>query len=198
MRRASTTSERLIVKTMRHSFSLAATLCAVTTLIGCGGAKNETPADHDDAPSVKSAVTNTAETGQSGSPAAKAASESAELQVRDDTADAAMETYLEGVKQGKLEIALAVLHPDSPGANALTKIMKGWKQAEADGAPVAMAIALMAGEIDALSYEKTADDGSFATFRFTDPSRAEPWEIEAIKTSDGWRIKPPDSGLPTG
>jgi len=195
------------MKTIRHSFSPVAAILAVTAmtgltvLVGCGGGgASESSTAKDGATAEKSAATGAIDKATSESPAVESAIQSApaELVSRSDTADAAIETYLEGVKQGKLDIALTVLHPDSPGANALNKMMVGWDKAKADGAPVEMAIAFIAGEVDALTYEKISDDGSFATFRFTSPTKENSWEIEAIKTPDGWRIKPPDSGLPTG
>jgi hypothetical protein len=194
------------MKTIRHSFSSAAAIFAVTAmsaLSGCGGggaSKTESAAEHDGAAAGKSAASSATDKATAEAPAVESAIQSApaELVSRSDTSDAAMDTYLDGVKQGKLDIALTVLHPDSPGANALNKMMVGWEKAKADGAPVEMAIALIGGEVDALTYEKISDDGSFATFRFTSPTKEQSWEIEAIKTPDGWRIKPPDSGLPTG
>jgi hypothetical protein len=209
--RAFIDSERFIMKTIRHSFSSSAAalivsaMTAVTGLSGCGGggaSKTESAAEHDGVAAGESAASSATDKATSEAPAVESAIQSAsapaELVSRSDTSDAAMDTYLDGVKQGKLDIALTVLHPDSPGANALNKMMVGWEKAKADGAPVEMAIALIGGEVDALTYEKISDDGSFATFRFTSPTKENSWEIEAIKTPDGWRIKPPDSGLPTG
>ena len=58
------------------------------------------------------------------------------------------------------------------------------------------ALAMIAGEIDALTYEKVSDDGAFATFRFSKPTSDESWEIQAVKTPEGWRVTPPPTGLP--
>lgn len=181
---------------MKHFLSLILLSVLVFT-VGCGGSKNPESAPAVDASTAPSAAEATSDVS---TPEGDAQS-SGELAIRDSTADAALETYIAGVRDGKLDIAIAVLLSDAPGTGKLLEIAEGMKRAAEDPqgrASLPMMFSLWAGEINALKYEKISDDGAFATFRFTKPTQETPWEIEAIKTPEGWRIRPPDSGLPQG
>lgn len=182
---------------MKHNnlFILFTTIAvAVSTLTGCGGAKKDSSKDQTSPAAAPSTPAKTTEN----APAATPNKEDAEATFHDETADAAIETYLNGIKTGNLDLSIAVLVPDTPGMAELVKMKVGWDKAAASGAPIEMAKAVMAGEIDALKYQKISDDGAFATFRFTKPTSDTPWEIQVIKTPEGWRVKPPDSGMPQG
>lgn len=161
---------------------------AALALGACGG--GETEGDNGDSGATPEAAQPAGDSSQ------PEETEEVGLTVRDDTADAAMETYLEGIKHGKLDVAIAVLVPDAPGTEKLYQMKEGWEKAAAEGAPIAMAQAVLAGEIGALTFEKISDDGAFATFQFSKPTSDETWDIQAIKTPEGWRITPPESGLP--
>ncbi len=184
------------MKTAIHILKLTTALAAAMTLSACGG--SETP-ENDSATETaapSSAPSSTSKAPQESAP--PPAAQPAGLTVKDDTADEALETYIEGVKQGKLDVAIAVLVPDAPGTEKLYQMKEGWDRAAEAGAPIAMAQAALAGEIGALSYEKVSDDGAFATFQFSKPTSDKTWDIQAIKTPEGWRITPPPSGLPQG
>lgn len=185
------------MKTAIHMLVWTAAFIALTSLAACGGsgdAADESDGNGSSETSSSAETSTPAETASEAPPADEEADKG--LTVQDDTAEAALRTYLEGIKQGQLEVAIAVLVPDAPGTEKLYQMKEGWDMAAAEGAPVAMAQAVLAGEIRALSYEKISDDGAFATFRFSKPTAEATWDIQAIKTPEGWRITPPDSGLP--
>lgn len=173
---------------MKSTLQFFIMVAALTALIGCGGSSEPSNGAKDAAPApANEQSSQSAATGANGGESAGA---------RDDTADAAVATYVNGVRDGKLEEAISVLVPDAPGTERLISMKEGWDRAAAEGAPIGAALAMIAGEIDALTYEKVSDDGAFATFRFTKPTSDQPWEIQAIKTPEGWRVTPPPTGLP--
>lgn len=165
--------------------------------VSCGGHADEAPADEAPAahtPAPTEAAPNEAPA-QEPRPAAP-------VQVRDDTPEAAVETWLAAIAAADLDSALAVLDPESPGAVALRQTRDGLEKAKADPAAATLMGAIgarWAEEIGALTYEMTTLAGDTATFRFSSPDKTDPWEITVKKTPDGWRvIPPPDTGLPQG
>ena len=175
-----------------RTWAALALLAGVVTLSACG----ESSPDADDAPAASAAPTPRVE-----APAKKNAqpAEPAVVKIRDDTALAAIETWIAGVKTGQIDAALAVVDPKSKGAAQLAKLKAGWNRAKQAGAPIALARAALAGEIDALTYHQISDDGKSAVFRFSKPTKPDqPWEVRAVRTPEGWRVIPPDSGMPQG
>jgi len=179
------------MRTNTHSAS-AALLAAALGLVGlsaCGGGENgqndgagaETAADTQSSPAIE--------------PAAPAETEP---EATDETAEGALVTYVERCKIGDIDAALEVCAEGAPGTEKLREMGEGFEKARAEGAPVDMAIGLLAGEIEQVSWEKISDDGETAVFELSSPQKNDPWTIEVVRTADGWRVKPPPGGMPTG
>lgn len=190
-----------------RGFAAAAVTLAAITLAACGGSNSETenPAP---APAPESAARPQSppapapapqpQPAETAAPAQEAPAKPA-VEVRDDTPEAAIETWVSALRVFDFDAALAVLDPESRGAEMLRTTKAGYERAISDPAvPVALMQTAIAGEIQNLSWEMSAIDGESATFRFSSKSKTEPWEIRVVRTPDGWRVIPPPNGLPQG
>ena len=176
---------------MKLILALAALTLGFTA---CGGGEAEPESSTTNAPSQREAEDSTSTSEPT--PAPEEGTASTGVEVRDDTPENAIITWMEGVKQANMDAALAVLDASSQGAEALRDMKRGWEAAAAEGAPVGLAQGLIAAEIETITYEQISNDGETAIFRFSKPSVEQPWEIRVIATENGWRVIPPEAGLP--
>ncbi len=190
---------------MSRGIAAAAVALATITLSACGGSSSETentsPAPESAARPQSPPATAPApqpQPAETAAPAEEAPVKPA-VEVRDDTPEAAIETWVSALQVFDFDAALAVLDPETRGAEMLRTTKAGYERAITDPAvPVALMQTAIAGEIQNLSWEMSAIDGESATFRFSSPSKADPWEIRVVRTPDGWRVIPPPNGLPQG
>jgi len=189
-----------------HRWFAVPALTVCVALVACGKTGDGSDAAGSDSAPTSSlpsaAADNAPATGADRAPAPNTDTEPAEpIEIRNSTPEEAIDTWLAGVRAGQLDVALAVLDPASPGAATLGGVRDGIDRAKSDptGASMLSTVrGLWADEIAALTYDMIAIDADSATFRFSSPTKPEPWEVTVIRTPDGWRIQPPDTGMPQG
>lgn len=202
-------SNRLFI--VLNRIAPACLLLAAVMLASCGGSSEPEAANTPEAPAVPAEKSPSPappaepasratpdQASASAVPAAKAPASNV-VEVRDDTPEAAIETWVNALRAFDFDAAIAVLDPDSAGTKFLQNTKAGYERAVSDPAvPIALMQTAIAGEIQNLSWEMSGIDGESATFRFTSKAKADPWEIRVVRTPDGWRVIPPPNGLPQG
>ncbi len=196
--------------TIMNRLALASLALSIAALASCGGSSPEPeaagpPAAPSSPTGQVEAVKPPVEPASQAKPAptppapAAAAQTSSRVEVRDDSPEAAIETWVNALRAFDFDAAIAVLDPESRGAEMLRSTKAGYERAISDPAlPIALMQTAIAGELQNLTWEMSAIDGESATFRFSSKAKAEPWEIRVVSTPDGWRVIPPPNGLPQG
>jgi len=182
---------------------LSAALLSASLLTGCGQSEAEPEAGPGAAsptpPPAGGEETSAIDQARAD---ARAATEAAGDQdplanLSDDTAQAAMESYLTALGAGDFLRAAEFTHPDAPGTQKLIQTGEGFRAAMEDPEVQAMGLqGLLTQGISEATFETLEEGETRVTFEVTVPGKP-PVVMDAVKLDEGWRVVPPDStGLP--
>jgi len=115
---------------------------------------------------------------------------------RDDSAEAALATYMDRLAAGDLLGAVEVCDPASPGTAELqTRAANIVSASQETGMSPETLIGFLIEGVADTTREETSRSDERVAFRRTPPNKPAK-EIVVIRTPDGWRVQPPASGLP--
>lgn len=114
-----------------------------------------------------------------------------------DTAEAALQSYLEACAAGEFRRAAEFCNPDSPGAQKLIQTAEGFEDASSDPATAGMDLrGLMTQGFDQATHTVVEEQEGRVTFEVTIPDKT-PTRMDVVEMEGGWRVEPPEStGLP--
>jgi len=183
---------------------LAATLLAALPA-GCGG-ESESADSGEPAQTLgmgDGGGSSTAEAVEQAREDARAATEAAGDQdplgdLSADTAEAALQSYLEACAAGEFRRAAEFCNPDSPGAQKLIQTAEGFEAASSDPSTAGMDLrGFMTQGFDQATYTVVEEQEGRVTYEVTIPDKT-PTRMDVVQMDGGWRVEPPAStGLPT-
>lgn len=185
----------------------ALTLSAIALSAGltaCGESEPETAAPAETAEPVEMtsgqsatqrAVEQAREDAREATEAAGAGDPLADL--GDDSPAEAMQSYLAALAAGDFIRAADFTHPDAPGTERLIRTGEGFAEAMRDPEVQSMGLAgFLTQGLDQATFELVEEESEDRmTFEVSVPDKPSVL-MDVVRLDEGWRVVPPDSGLP--
>jgi hypothetical protein len=115
----------------------------------------------------------------------------------DETPSDAMQSYLAALAAGDFIRAADFTHPDAPGTARLIRTGEGFAEAMKDPQVQSMGLAgFLTQGLDQATFELVEEESEDRrTYEVSVPDKPSVL-MDVVKLDDGWRVVPPDSGLP--